>query len=121
MGTNACARPLNLSAEVSRPILPRLGIALANSTRAIASLRYRLFSKTRESEQGIVAQDCPVHATERVDDRAFIRSSEKETPGCAEFIQTQSQLMETMLHSMILASGGTVDGSASRNGSKPKH
>jgi len=111
MGAKARVTLLRLDAEIS--ILPRFA-------NAIVSLRHRLFRKTSQSEQGVVAQHCPVVATERVDDRPPAPAGEKESLGCAEIIQTQSQLMTTMLESMILASGGNVDRSIRRNGSKPK-
>ena len=101
-------------------MLPRLANALTNSGRAIVSLRHRLFRKTRESEQEVAAQHCLVRATKRVDDRPFAPTGEQESLDCPEFIRTQSQLMTTMLKSMILACGENVDGSATRNGSKPK-
>ena len=101
-------------------MLPRLAIALANCGSAIVSLRHRLFRKTRESEHGVVEQDCLARATKQVDDRPFAPTREQENLDCPEFIQTQSQLMTTMLQSMMLASGWNVDGSTRRNGSKPK-
>jgi len=102
-------------------MLPRLANALTNSGRAIVSLRHRLFRKTRESEQGVVAQHCLLRATERIDDRRpSAPTDEQESLDGPEFIRTQSQLMTTMLESMILACGENVDGSTTRNGSKPK-
>ncbi len=101
-------------------MLPRLANALANCGRGIVSLRRRLFRKTRESEQVVVAQDCVVRATKRVDDRPFAPTGKPESLNGSEFILTQSQIMQTMLKAMILASGWSVDGSARQNGLKPK-
>ncbi len=100
-------------------MLSRLATTLRNRRRAIVSLRHRLLRKTRESEQGVVAQHCLVPTTTRVDDCPLAPTGEQESLDCPEFIQMQSQLMTTMLNSMILASGGNIDGSARRNGSKP--
>ena len=101
-------------------MLPRLANALTNSGRAVVSFRHRLFRKTRESEQGIVAQHCLVRAAKRIDDRQIAPTSEQESLDCPEFIRTQSQLMTTMLEFMVIACGENVDGSARRNGSKPQ-
>ena len=86
----------------------------------MVNLRHRLFRKTRESEQAVVAQDCFVRATIRVDDRPFTPTGKQESLNYSEFTRTQSQLMQTMLKAMILASGWSVDGSARPNGLKPK-
>lgn len=97
--------PPSLNVEIT--MLPRLTNALAKWSGAIPSLRDRLFRKTRESEQAVVERRYLVLPTKRVVDRSFSPTSKQ--PG-SEFIRTQNQLMEAMIKSMILASGGNVDG-----------
>ena len=84
-------------------MLPQLANASANCGR----------------EQAVVAQHCFVRATKRVDGRPFTPTGKQESLNDSEFIRTQSQLMQTMLKAMILASGWSVDGSARPNGLKP--
>ena len=112
--------PLNPTAEINRTMFTRLVDALPSCGRAIVSLRNRLFGKTRDSGQEVVAQHCLVRATQRVDGRRFGPSGRPESLDSSEFTRTQSQLMETMLRSMILASGWSVEGSAKPNALKPK-
>jgi hypothetical protein len=102
---NACAASSNLNVEIA--MLPRLAAALANWGRAIASLRHHLFPRKREREQPVVELHCLVRPTDRIGDRSFSPTRKRES---SEFIRTQNQLMETMIKSMILASGGNVDG-----------
>jgi hypothetical protein len=91
-------------------MLPRLSSAWANCGGAIVSRCGGLFRRTGESERGGVAELCSVPATKRVDDRPFSSTGKQERPDHAEFVRTQSQLMETMLKAMIVASGWKVDG-----------
>jgi hypothetical protein len=118
MRTIAFATPLSLHEENSRTMLPRF-TALANWGRGMLSRWDRLFRKT--TEQGAVAQHCPhcphclARASKQSDDRPVASTGKLESVSQPEFIRTQSQLMETMLKSMIVASGWNVDGSARRD------
>jgi hypothetical protein len=108
LAVNACATPPILNAEFT--MLSRLATTLRKHGRGIVSLRQRLFRRPRESEEGVGAQPGLVRDAKRVDDRPCAPSGEQVSPGHAEFIRTQSQLMETMLKAMIVASGWKVDG-----------
>jgi len=55
-----------------------------------------------------------------MEDRPSPPSDLQEIPAYAEFIRTQSQLMETMLQTMIIACGERVNGSPQQNGTKPE-
>jgi hypothetical protein len=110
-GMNACATPPSLDAEI--PMLPRLAGALANWGRALARLRSRRVPReTSETRQAFVAPHHVVGPTQRVEDRPRASRAKQES---AEFIRTQNQLMEAMLKSMILASGGNIDESPRRD------
>jgi hypothetical protein len=91
-------------------MLPRLSNAWVNCSHGIVNLGQRLFRRTGESEQGFIAELCPTPATKLVDDRPFVPTGKQQSPDHAEFVRTQSQLMETMLKAMIVASGWKVDG-----------
>jgi hypothetical protein len=99
----------------------RLDNALANWDRALVNLRRRLFRKTPESEQEVVTQPGHVSVAKRVDDRPVAPTVKSESLNDSEFIRTQSQLMQTMLKAMIVASGWSADGSARGNDRKPEH
>lgn len=118
MITNA-ATPLSLTEETSRTMLPRLAIVLGGWGRAIVRFRHRLFRRTRDSEQEVFPQHCLVRATKRVEDRPFASTAKQESLNDSEFVRTQTQLMQTMLKAMILASGWSVDGPANPNDLKP--
>lgn len=107
LAMNACTAHRFLNAEFT--MLSRLAPTLRNYGRAIVSLRQRLFRRTRESEQGIGAQPEVVHYAQPADDRPFVARGQQVSLEHAEFIRTQSQLMETMLKAMIVASGWKVD------------
>src|SRR5436189_3042467 len=121
MRTIAFATPLSLREENSRTMLPRLTTILANWSRVIASHSRQMFPQTRETEQEALTQHCPhcshclARASKQIDDRPFSPTGKQESVNGPEFIRTQSQIMETMLKSMILASGWNVDGSARRD------
>jgi hypothetical protein len=115
LGMNACATPPSLNAEIT--MLPRLAGTLANWGRALARLCPRLSRETVETRQGFVPPQHVAGSVHRVDDRPRAATAKEES---AEFIRTQNQLMEAMLKSMILASGGNVDDSPRRNGLRPK-
>ena len=108
METNACATPSILNAEFT--MLSQLAATLRNYRSALVSLRQRLFRKTRESEQVVVAPHRLVPVTERVEYRPLAPTGQGVSPDHAEFVRTQSQLMQTMLKAMILASGWKDDG-----------
>ena len=99
---------------------PRLANAWANWARAMGSLRHRIFRRTPKSEQALATeycQHCPhcsVRASKRVDDHRLVPTSKQEGPDSPEFNRRMSQVMETMLKSMILASGGNVEGRSGR-------
>jgi hypothetical protein len=112
--------PLSPNIEINRTMFTRLVDALPNCGRAIVSLHHRLFRKRGESGQEVVRQYGLVRATQGVDERRFGPNSRKESLNSSDFTRTQSQLMETMLKSMILASGWSVEGSGKSNGAKPK-
>jgi len=107
LATNASATRRFLNAEFT--MLSRLATTLRNHGRAMGSLRQRLFRRSRESEQGIGAQPDLVRYAEPVDHPPFVPRGEQVSLDHAEFIRTQSQLMETMLKAMIVASGWKVD------------
>ena len=91
-------------------MLPRLANVLANSGRGLASLCYRLFPEKRDdNRRNVVAQQIPAFARPQMHDRQSASNNTEEVPAYAEFIRTQSQLMETMLHSMIIACGEKVE------------
>ena len=114
MRTIAFATPLSLSEQNS--MLPRLTV-LANWGRGLVSRRDRLFRRTTEpvaaSQHRPHCAHCLARATKQVEDRPITPIGKQENPSGPAFIRTQSQIMETMLKSMILASGWNVDG---RNG-----
>ena len=112
--------PLSPNAEINRTMLTRLANALAKCGRAMVRRRPRLFRETCESGHGVDLQPCLVRAMKRVDDRPLASTRKEENLKGSDFSRTQSQLMETMLRSMILASGWSVDGSGSRDGLKPE-
>jgi hypothetical protein len=114
LGINACLTPPSLNAQIT--MFPRLAGTLANWGRALARLRSRLPRETGETRQRFVAPNHAVGPVER-DNRSRASRAKQES---AEFIRTQNQLMEAMLKSMILASGGNVDDSPRRNGLRPK-
>ena len=118
MATNACAAPRILNAEIR--MHARLSATLRSYWHALVSFPHWLFGKKHEIEQMVVAQECFVHHAKRVNDNPSASSGEPFSPAYAEFIRTQSQLMETMLKAMILAAGENTDGSAGRNGSTSK-
>ena len=92
----------------------------------MGSLRHRLFPRTREIEQVVATEychhcpHCRVRAAKGVDDRQWVSAGKPEGPDSPEFNRNVSQVMETMLKSMILASGGNIQGSDSRNGLKSR-
>ena len=88
----------------------RFFATLRNYGRALVGLRHSLLGKKREIEQAVVAQPCVVRDPNQVNGSPSAWSSEPATPAHAEFLRTQSQLMETMLKTMILAAGWKVDG-----------
>jgi hypothetical protein len=108
METNACVTPLILNSEFT--MLSRLTLSLKDCRRALVSLRQRLFHTTRASERVVVAQHRLVPVTERVEYRPLAPTGLGVSPDHAEFVRTQSQLMQTMLKAMILASGWKDDG-----------
>ncbi|MFZ1218906.1 MAG: hypothetical protein WAO00_06400 [Chthoniobacterales bacterium] len=108
METNACSTPPILNAEFT--MLSRLAITVRNYRRALVSLRQRLFRRTRGSKRAALAQHRLVPATERVDYRPSVSAGQEVSPDHAEFVRTQSQLMQTMLKAMILASGWKDNG-----------
>jgi hypothetical protein len=112
---NACAPPPSFNAEIT--MFPRLAGALANWGRALAGLRSRMARETGEPRQALVGPHHVVGPAERVDARPRTSTAKQES---AEFIRTQNQLIEAMLKSMILASGGNVDDSPRRDDLRPK-
>lgn len=108
METNACFTSPILNAEFT--MLSRLALTLRNYRRSMLSLRQWLFRKTREREQVVVAQHRLVRVNERVEYHPLAPSGQGVSPDHAEFVRTQSQLMQTMLKAMILASGWKDDG-----------
>jgi hypothetical protein len=115
LGINACVTPPSLNAEIT--MLPRLAGALANWGRALTRLRSRVPRETGQAVQDFVAPDHVIGPVQKVEDRRRASIAKQES---AEFIRTQNQLMEAMLKSMILASGGNVDDSPRRDGLRPK-
>ena len=101
-------------------MLPRLANVLAHSCRGVVSLCYRLFPEKSEGEHAVTAQRSPVLATEQVGERISAPADVHEIPAYAEFVRTQSQIMQTMLQTMIIACGERVDGSPPQNGTKAK-
>jgi len=117
MTTNVCVVPRILSAEITMPA--RLSATLRNYWRAIVNLRLWQIGKDREIEHAVVTEECVVRDAKRVNDSPSGSSGESTSPAYAEFIRTQSQLMEDMLKTIILAAGGEIDnGSANRDRSK---
>ena len=51
-----------------------------------------------------------LHTPERAENRPFAPNGKLESPGHTEFVRTQSELMQTMLRMMIVASGWKDDG-----------
>jgi hypothetical protein len=117
---SSAATPVSLSEENSRTMLPQLANTSAHWGHAIVSRCRRLFRRTGKSAQGVNTQSRLVRATKRVDGYRLTSTGQQESLDHVEFVQTQRQLMETMLKAMILASGWRVDGSAGQNDFKPK-
>jgi hypothetical protein len=115
MGINACMTRPSLNAEIT--MFPRLAGVLANLGRALARLRSGAPRETNETGQALVAPHQVVaRPVQRGDNPPRASRAKQES---AEFIRTQNQLMEAMLKSMILASGGNVDDSPRRDGLRP--
>ena len=116
METKAQAVPSILHAEID--MLSRLTNAFANFSRAMMGLRQRLFRTTREAEPDNAPQPCLVRRIAPEDGHRSVRPNDYKRPNCADLIRTQNQLVEAMLHSMILARGESIEGSDKRNGPK---
>ena len=116
METKASAVPSLLHPEIA--MLSRLSDASANFSRAMMGLRQRLFRTTREAEPDNAPQPCLVRSIAPEDGHRSVRPNDYKRPNCADLIRTQNQLVEAMLHSMILARGESVEGSDKRNGPK---
>ena len=110
METKASAVPSLLHPEIA--MLSRLSDASANFSRAMTGLRQRLFRKTPKGEPENAAQPCFVCSMAPVDGQRPPPPNDRKLPDSADFIRTQNQLVQAMLHSMILACGETIGRSA---------
>ena len=105
----AIASPSAVSMNSETAMLRRLCLAFAKCTRTVIELHHRLLRKSevRIQETGLATSG------ERIDQIAIVPANEQNKNG-SEFLQTQSQLVSAMLHSMIIASGDNVGDSKKR-------
>ena len=103
----------------------RLSTSLKNCIRMIQAFSTPIMARIHEKERESLLPRSTFRSSKRADDTGGWTSAnggagDRTNPNDEKIIGTQKQLTRTMLKLMVVACGGNVDGSARRNGTKPK-